>query len=70
MDNTQDLTNTSVSVDSENEILYYRIVNNPGVELPKAGGPGTTWLYLLGSILVLLSGVVLIARRRTSCRKA
>ena len=63
-DNTKDLTNTSVSVDSENEILYYRIVNNPGVELPKAGGPGTTWLYLLGSILVLLSGVVLIARRR------
>lgn len=44
----------------------YRIVvnNSSGTELPASGGAGTTWIYLLGFILVLGCGVTLIARRR------
>ena len=36
-----------------------------GYELPAAGGSGTTWIYLLGTILLLGCGVTLIARRHT-----
>ena len=35
-----------------------------GVELPSAGGPGTTWIYLLGAMLLLGCGILLIAQRR------
>ena len=35
-----------------------------GYELPSAGGSGTTWIYLLGTILLLGCGITLIARRR------
>ena len=33
-------------------------------ELPSTGGPGTTGLYILGSILTLLAAVLLIIKRR------
>ena len=39
--------------------------NSAGYELPHSGGPGTTWIYLIGSILLLCCGVTLVARRRT-----
>ena len=42
----------------------YTVGNPPGAALPSAGGPGTTWLYLLGTILLLGCGTILIARRR------
>jgi LPXTG-motif cell wall-anchored protein len=38
--------------------------NEPGAELPNAGGIGTTIFYVLGSLLVLGCAVVLISRRR------
>ena len=38
--------------------------NISGVELPSSGGPGTIWIYLIGSILLLGCGITLIARRR------
>lgn len=41
-----------------------RVWNNPGVELPSSGGPGTTWIYLIGSILLLGCSIMLISRRR------
>lgn len=40
------------------------VTNQRGAALPSAGGPGTTWLYLLGTILLLGCGTILIARRR------
>ena len=40
------------------------VQNSSGIELPSAGGPGTTWIYLLGSMLLLGCGIVLVARRR------
>ena len=39
-------------------------VKSSGVRLPDSGGPGTTWIYLLGSILFFASGIALVARRR------
>lgn len=40
--------------------------NESGAALPSSGGPGTTWFYLIGSILLLGCGVLLAARRRVS----
>lgn len=42
----------------------FRVSNPPGQELPNAGGPGTTWIYLLGCLLFIGCGVLLVARRR------
>lgn len=62
-DNTVDLTHTGTA-NSNNEIIYYRIINNPGVELPATGGSGTQFFTILGSILILGAGVLLLRRRR------
>ena len=40
------------------------VTNSAGVELPHTGGSGTTWIYLLGSLLLIGCGTLLIARRR------
>ena len=34
-------------------------------ELPSTGGPGTTGLYILGSILTMLAAVLLITKKRS-----
>ena len=46
-------------------IALLQITNTSGAALPSSGGPGTTWIYLLGSLLLLGSGIMLAARRRT-----
>ena len=38
--------------------------NEPGAALPNSGGPGTTWIYLLGCLLFIGCSVLLVARRR------
>lgn len=43
-----------------------KILNQEGSTLPSTGGIGTTIFYILGSLLVIISGIVLIARRRLS----
>lgn len=63
-DNTAVLTHSAVTANSDMETIYYRITNNPGVELPSTGGPGTRIFTILGSILVLGAGVLLWRRRR------
>ena len=40
------------------------VLNNPGVELPATGGPGTTLLYLLGILLTGVAGTGLVIKRR------
>lgn len=50
--------------DTTDASVKYRIINSSGVELPNAGGPGTTWIYLIGSLLLLGCGVALVTRRR------
>ena len=37
-------------------------------ELPSTGGPGTTWIYLLGAMLLLGCGITLLSRRRAQTR--
>ena len=51
--------------DQEEKTAQIRIWNNPGVELPSTGGPGTRIFTILGSILVLGAGILLWRRRRT-----
>jgi LPXTG-motif cell wall-anchored protein len=63
-DNTEDLTHTGATTNSNTEIVYYRITNNPGVVLPHTGGIGTTIFYILGSILVIGGGIYFVSRRR------
>ena len=38
--NETDLTHVAVTPSSDDETLYYRILNNPGVSLPSTGGAG------------------------------
>ena len=47
-----------------NEKAELMVMNSAGAELPNSGGPGTTWIYLFGTILLLGCGILLIARRR------
>ena len=63
-DNTTDLTHTAVISDSENTILYFRIANSTGYELPNTGGPGTRLFTILGSILIFGAGLVWMRKRR------
>lgn len=53
-----------VTFTASGETFTATIANTPGAELPSSGGPGTTWIYLLGVILLLGCGTSLIARRR------
>lgn len=41
------------------------VENTSGAELPNSGGPGTTWIYLIGILLLLGCGIALVSRRRT-----
>lgn len=58
------ITNSGMNADSNTATVYYRIANNPGVELPSAGGPGTTWMYIIGLMLTVDAGIALVSRRR------
>ena len=60
-----DKTKTSsglVSYDMDTKTATVR--NESGAALPSSGGPGTVWIYLIGSLLLLGSGIALVARRR------
>ena len=63
-DNTEDLTHSGIVANSNSEIIYYRITNNPGAVLPAAGGPGTKLFTILGSILIAGAGALLFRKRR------
>ena len=45
-----------------------KILNESGAELPSTGGIGTTIFYILGALLIIVCGVVLIARRRMTAK--
>ena len=46
--------------------LTFTVGNEPGAALPHSGGPGTTWIYILGALLTALAGIALVVRRRMS----
>ena len=63
-DPSTDLTHTGINPTSLYEVMYYRIANTPGVELPYTGGPGTNLIYILGIMLTGLAGAGLVMKRR------
>ena len=64
---------TSIQAGNSQEAEYIQstdtyqisVWNTAGVELPSSGGPGTTWIYLLGAVLLIGCSITLIARRRS-----
>lgn len=46
------------------KVHEFSVENEFGAELPEAGGPGTTWIYLIGSLLLLGCGIALVTRRK------
>lgn len=63
-----------VTIDNEGKITTDKTTTEVGVEnksgtlLPSTGGMGTTLIYLAGIVLVVLSGYVLISKRRASTK--
>lgn len=53
---------------NNDEIVKVKVENNAGSILPSTGGMGTTIFYIAGALLVLISGVVLIAKKRTDSK--
>lgn len=45
-----------------------KVTNTAGTELPASGGPGTALFYILGLILLAVSGSALVIRRRMQHR--
>lgn len=48
----------------EERVEKVEVQNNKGLVLPSTGGMGTTLIYVVGSILVLASGIVLFSKRK------
>ena len=56
-----------VSTDATNDEVAIEIPNTPGKALPSTGGMGTTVLYIVGGMLVILAGAYLFfSRKRTA----
>lgn len=49
---------------SGNSSASVKVGNEKGAALPSAGGPGTTWIYILGTLLMISSGMSFVVRRR------
>ena len=62
-DRTQIMKNVKDDV-----ITKVEVENKSGSILPSTGGMGTTIFYIAGAFLVLISGVVLIAKKRTDSK--
>ena len=60
--------NIKTSKTGETTVTRVDVQNNAGSILPSTGGIGTTIFYIAGALLVLISGVVLIAKKRTDSK--
>ena len=54
------------TADKASGVVSGKILNQQGSTLPSTGGMGTTIIYVIGGIMVLLAGVYLITKRRAS----
>ncbi|MBQ5552140.1 MAG: LPXTG cell wall anchor domain-containing protein, partial [Erysipelotrichaceae bacterium] len=63
-DNT-DLTHTAIQANAVGDKAYYRIINNPGVELPHTGGIGTGVFKYCGLMLMAGSILYILSKRRS-----
>ena len=68
----QSVAQATVSPDTATETTpaVITVKNQPGKALPTTGGPGTLALTLFGSALIVISGIMLIARRRPAASHA
>ena len=57
----------TLKVDGES-ITQVNVENKTGTLLPSTGGMGTTVIYIVGALLVLISGVVLITKKRADLK--
>ena len=62
---TTEYTQTTKSL-ADLDAAALQIKNNKGTELPSTGGMGTTIIYVIGGIMVLLAAVYLITKRRVA----
>ena len=62
------ITDTAAAI-GDDDTAVASVVNQAGTELPSTGGIGTTIFYILGALLVIVCGVVLVARRRMSAKQ-
>jgi fimbrial isopeptide formation D2 family protein/LPXTG-motif cell wall-anchored protein len=62
---TGELTFTSNTTDGS---LTTDVVNKKGSVLPSTGGMGTTILYVVGTILVLVAGILLVTKKRMDAK--
>lgn len=53
-----------LSKDSTSGDYLLKVANDAGVELPHTGGPGATFVYVLGTMLVVLAATVLATSRK------
>ena len=58
-----------IAVDSTTGIYSTNVINKSGTTLPSTGGMGTTILYIIGGIMVLLAVVFLITKKRVAATK-
>lgn len=67
-DGTIDATKSEVKYD---DVHYYKevgVANSTGAELPGTGGIGTTIFYVIGGALMLATAVLLIVKKKNSCK--
>lgn len=57
--------NGNITVNGQkSSVTEVKVLNNTGTILPTTGGNGTSLIYFLGTVLALVSGVVLITKQR------
>lgn len=64
---TGSLTFTS-NITEDDASLTTDVVNKKGSVLPSTGGMGTTILYVVGTILVLVAGILLVTKKRMDAK--
>ena len=62
----KDIDQAYITQDHQTGEWTVKIMNTAGVELPHTGGPGTTLLYILGALMIIVSGSVLVRRKMIS----
>lgn len=61
-------SNTTTEFSASEGICTVQAKNYCGYELPSTGGPGTTLIYLLGALMLLISGSCMVLYRRRRIR--
>ncbi len=60
---------TSTIIGDDDGAIKTDIVNKKGSTLPSTGGRGTTMIYIIGTALVVMAGVVLVMRKKMNSDK-